>query len=82
MYVLLLVACATFGGQTHCQTFERQPHYDTERLCRVAESVEKGRYAKRQAERASWLSYRWRCEDRRSPISQARPGSDMSVTKF
>lgn len=82
MYVLLLVACATFGGQTHCQTFERQPRYDTERLCRIAEAVEKGRYAQRRAERADWLSYRWRCEDRRAPISKARSGPGGSVTKF
>lgn len=83
MYVLFLVACTTFGGQTHCQTFERAPRYETEELCRTAEAVEKGRYARRRVDRAGWLSYRWRCESRAARSFPADgPGAALNVTKY
>lgn len=62
MYVLVLVACMSFGGETHCQNFERDHTFVSENRCRMAAAIERGQYAERSERRKDWLSYDWECK--------------------
>lgn len=62
MYVLVLVACMTLSGDTHCQRFEREHAFKTRERCQTAAAIERGRYAERRSRRASWLNYIWECK--------------------
>ncbi len=63
MYVLVLVACMTVGGETHCQTFQRDHQFETHNRCITAAAIERGRYAERRQQRKEWLTYSWRCRE-------------------
>ncbi len=69
MYVLVLVACATFSGVTHCQEFERDHRFSAQSNCQVAAAIEKGEYQSRAARRKDWLEYRWACNST-EPMTQ------------
>ena len=61
MYVLVLVACMSFSGETHCQNFERDHTFVSENRCRMAAAIERGQYADRSQSRKDWLRYDWHC---------------------
>jgi hypothetical protein len=61
MYVLVLVACMSFSGETHCQNFERDHAFASENRCRVAAAIERGQYSERSQSRKDWLTYDWQC---------------------
>ena len=62
MYVLVLVACMSFSGETHCQNFERDHTFVSENRCRMAAAIERGQYADRSQSRKDWLRYDWHCK--------------------
>ncbi len=75
MYILVLVACMSFGGDTQCQSFERDHLFASENRCRMAAAIERGQYADRAQQRADWLTYDWLCQpDRISALSEEKLG--------
>ncbi len=61
MYMLVLVACMTFSGETHCQRFERDHSFVSEARCEFAAAIERGQYADK-IRRRDWIEYNWDCE--------------------
>jgi len=61
MYVLVLVTCMTFSGETHCQSFPRPQVLTSLAQCNRAAAIEKGRYLQRIEQRRAWLEYKWQC---------------------
>ncbi|NMM46163.1 hypothetical protein HH303_16850 [Rhodospirillaceae bacterium KN72] len=62
MYAMILVACVTLLGETHCQSFERDHQFNSAFNCQVAAAIDKGRYADRIERRKDWLTYDWQCQ--------------------
>ena len=69
MFVLVMIACMTFDGQTSCQEFQRPHTFENEQSCVRASALEEGRYTRRGARRP-WLRYSWNC--RSNDEAQAR----------
>lgn len=73
MYALILVACMSFGGETHCQNFEREHTFVSENRCRMAAAIERGRYAERGESRKDWLTYDWQCRPTQVTMVEKKP---------
>ncbi|MDE0809683.1 MAG: hypothetical protein OSB69_10195 [Alphaproteobacteria bacterium] len=49
MFVLVIIACMTFGDRTSCQEFPRDHAFINIQSCERAAVIEEGRYARRGA---------------------------------
>ena len=61
MWTLVLTVCATFGGDVHCERFDRKFSFNNEQTCTTVAELERGQYQQRVQQRP-WAEYAWHCE--------------------